>query len=140
MMIDTNQKDQLYDRLIEAVDLSEETDTWRKLWFAAWDQLFTTMSQEHKEIVILGVNKLAEDLKTRRKGTYDNLSNRAVLMVFFHCFDKIHNPDRKHPLALPPSIAQIYMDDKDSWANALCNSCGYWYPHPHFKNCPLCGD
>ena len=59
-------------------------------------------------------------------------------MLFFHAFDKIHNPDRKHPLFLPPHVAKVYLEDPDASPIAICNKCGYQYSGPHFKGCPYC--
>jgi hypothetical protein len=57
------------------------------------------------------------------------------------------------PLALPPEVAQIYVDDPDAYARDDCEDCGYLAPlrarvtrvqnliviHRYFPSCPLCG-
>ena len=139
MRFDIPEKEQLFDQLLEAVDEYDEEDTWKKLWYEAWDELFSTMSDQHVEIVIPGVNKLAEDLKVPQKGIYDNLTNIAVQLVWFHCFNKLNNREWGHPLALPPIVAQVYLDDPDSFDSSECDKCGYRFPGSHFKTCPLCG-
>jgi len=59
--VDIKDKDQLLDKLIEAVDIQEEKNTWAELWKQAMDELFLTMADEHIEHVVKGLQKISED-------------------------------------------------------------------------------
>jgi hypothetical protein len=132
-------KDNMIDRLIASIEVKEEQLIWSELWSQALKELLSTMWSEHKAIVENGVRMILEDGQACRKGNYDNLSMTAAQMVWFHCFDKIHNPDRKHPLFLGPSVAKVYLEDDNATAFPLCKKCGYWYPGGHyFESCPHC--
>ena len=136
--MDFQDKDKLLSKLIDSIELKKEESEWSKNWKKACDELFATMTQEHIEHVIKGLRAISEERKTGLKKEPDNLTDVAALMLFFHAFDKIHNPDRKHPLFLPPHVAKVYLEDPDASPIAICNKCGYQYSGPHFKGCPYC--
>jgi len=138
MNIDIKDRDQMFSKLIDSVELKEEEDEWSIVWKKACDDLFSTMVSEHAEHVVKGLKKMREERETGIKREYDNLTDEAVKMLFFHCYNKIHKPDQKLPLYLPPHIAKIYLEDIYATALPLCNICGYWYPGKYFKDCPYC--
>ena len=136
--MDFQDKDKLLSKLIDSIKLKEEENEWSIYWKKACNELFATMTQEHIEHVVKGLKAISEERKTGLKKEPDNLTDVAALMLFFHAFDKIHNPDRKHPLFLPPHVAKVYLEDPDASPIAICNKCGYQYSGPHFKGCPYC--
>ncbi len=86
------------------------------------------MREDHIEIVKAGSSKILEDSHLKRKSRYDSLSEAAVWMVWIHSFDKVYNPDEKHPLSLPPDVCTIYIEHEDAWPVVRCKNCGYCYP------------
>ena len=136
--MDFQDKDKLLSKLIDSIELKKEESEWSKNWKKACDELFATMTQEHIKHVIKGLKAISEERKTGLKKEPDNLTDVAALMLFFHAFDKIHNPDRKHPLFLPPHVAKVYLENPDAHPIAVCNKCGYQYSGPHFKGCHYC--
>jgi rubrerythrin len=138
MNINIKDRDQMFSKLIDSIELKKEESEWSKNWKKACDELFATMTQEHIEHVIKGLKAISEERKTGLKKEPDNLTDVAALMLFFHAFDKIHNPDRKHPLFLPPHVAKVYLENPGAHPIAICNKCGYQYSGPHFKGCPYC--
>jgi hypothetical protein len=136
--MDVQDRDHLLSKMIDSIKFKEEENEWSIYWEKACDDLFSTMAPEHIEHAIKGLNAIGEKRKTGLKRERDNLTDVAAMMLFFHAFDKIHNPDRKHPLFLPPHVAKIYLENPDASPIAICNKCGYKYSGPHFKGCPYC--
>ena len=133
MNINIKDKDHMYSKLIDSIELKKEEDDWSIIWGKACKELFLSMTPEHVEHVNKGLQKMREERETGIKRQYDNLTDESVKMLFFHCFNKIHKPDQKLPLFLPPRVAKVYIEDIFATALPLCDVCGYWYPPRHFK-------
>lgn len=42
-------------------------------------------------------------------------------------------------MAMPPEVAQVYLEHESTMPLHDCRECGYKVPHELFKACPLCG-
>jgi hypothetical protein len=141
-------------RKLEAVappELSEED----RQWLAAFDRLLSTMSTEHAEIVLTEIHNATED--------QGNLTHAVLTMIN----QRVPPGRRINAYALPPGVAQIYLDDAGATLGAFdCADCGYAVPYVkstrrasrvfmsgaeyaptvmnspdsvYFGECPLCG-
>ena len=136
--MDIEDKGQLFDKLIKAVDIKDKKSTFDELWIKAEDELFSMMAPAHIEHVVKGLKAIRKERETGIKREPDNLTDVAAEMLFFHVFDKIHHPDINHPLFLPHHVGRIYLENAAASAIIICKICGYWYSGPHFKDCPYC--
>ena len=55
MNIDIKNRDQMFSKLIDSIELKKDGDEWSINWAKACDDLFSTMAPEHIEHVIKGV-------------------------------------------------------------------------------------
>jgi len=110
---------------------------------ASFDRLLATMDPQHAHMV-------REDLQNRREvvshkeSRYAKLTMIAVRSVFRHMAGGT-------PLALPASVASVYLDDPAAVALHDCEGCGYVVPfgcpepsaeppkpaRVYFERCPL---
>jgi hypothetical protein len=111
---------------------------------SALSKLLATMDQKHARIVLNEVTSLHKP--SIEGGTrFGNLTVAAIQCVDGHIQEGL-------PLALPPAVAQVYLDDPGVVAIHDCEDCGYEVPigyaehaNPpkpvriYFDRCPLCG-
>ena len=108
-------------------------------------KLLATMDQKHARIVVNEVTSLHEP--SIEGGTrFGDLTVAAIQYVEGHIQEGL-------PLALPPAVAQVYLNDPNSIAIHDCEDCGYEVPigcalsntsppkpvRSYFERCPLCG-
>jgi hypothetical protein len=112
---------------------------------SALGKLLETMDQKHARIVRDEVASLRDPTKTPG-ARFSDLTVATILYVEGHIRDGL-------PLALPPAVAQVYLDDSGLVAIHDCEDCGYevpiGYAEPqasppkpvriYFDRCPLCG-
>jgi len=139
MNIDIKDRDQMFSKLIDSIELKKEDDEWSSIWQEAWDELSKTMSDEHIELILNEQKKIDDGIISFRDGECHHLYYIAGQMVFFHCQDKIRKSEQKNPLYLPPHVAQIYIDNDCELPTNICDNCGYWIFYRGFKECPNCG-
>ena len=137
-----NVKNNLFDKLIEAVDLREEKDSWSVLYRKAEDILFSSMAEEHVAI-ILEEQKIIDDGQIRfRSGECHPFYLIVAQLLFFHTHSELHNKEKKCPLYLPSDIGQLYIESIENDADMLsgiCRECGYLTFGSHFNGkCPFC--
>jgi hypothetical protein len=112
---------------------------------SALGKLLETMDQKHARIIRDLVTSL-RDPNTTPGGRFSDLTVAAIQRVERHIREGL-------PLALPPAVAQVYLDEPGLVAIHDCEDCGYevpiGYPEPqaspskpvriYFERCPLCG-
>jgi hypothetical protein len=103
------------------------------------------MDQKHARIVVDDLARL-RDPTTACGARFGDLTVAAIQYVEGSTQEGL-------PLALPPAVAQVYLDDPGVVAIYDCEDCGYevpiGYAEPHtsppkpvrryFDQCPLCG-
>jgi hypothetical protein len=103
------------------------------------------MDQKHARVVVNDLARL-RDPTTACGARFGDLTVATIQYVEGHI-------QKGLPLALPPAVAQMYLDDPGSIAIHDCEDCGYEVPIgcalPHisppkpvtsyFDRCPLCG-
>ena len=111
----------------------------------ALGKLLETMDQKHARIVQDEVASLRDPTKTPG-ARFSDLTVAAIEYVEGHIQNGL-------PLALPPAVAQVYLDEPGLVAIHDCEDCGYEVPigyaelhaNPpkpariYFDRCPLCG-
>jgi len=112
---------------------------------SALRKLLGTMDPRHACIVVADLARL-RDPTTACGSRFSELTVAAIQYVERHIQEGL-------PLALPPVVAQVYLDDPCLVAIHDCENCGYevpiGYAEPHtnppkpvriyFDRCPLCG-
>jgi hypothetical protein len=133
-------KDNLFDTLIEAVDLQEEKDSWGVLWMKAREELFSSMDEGHVKIILEEQKKIDDGQIRFRRGECHHFYMIVSQMIFFHVHSELHNKE-KCPLFLPYDIGQRYIDSMENDSDMLggiCRECGYLTFGSIFKKCPYC--
>jgi hypothetical protein len=111
---------------------------------SALGKLIATMDQKHARIVVNDLARL-RDPTTACGARFGDLTVAAIQYVEGHIQEGL-------PLALPPAVAQVYLDDPGSIAIHDCEDCGYEVPigyseslgspakavRRYFDRCPLC--
>ena len=132
-------KNQLFDKLIEAVDVQEEQNVWNELYGKAKDELFASMTDGHIEIILKEQKKINDGIIRLRDGECHNLYLIVEQMLFFHCHSKLHNLGKKYPLFLPSCVVREYLKYNDWMLDGICQKCDYLTFGSHFKGkCPFC--
>ena len=112
---------------------------------SALGKLLATMDQKHARIVVDDLARL-RDPTTACGARFGDLTMAAIQYAEGHIQEGL-------PLALPPVVAQVYLDEPGLVAIHDCEDCGYEVPigyaepHPnppkpvsrYFDRCPLCG-
>ncbi len=167
-------KDDLYLGTVDAQGIVKAPPTepvdWHEQLMKAAEQLADTMSTEHYEQVL---RESCDPLKDLRQ--LSTLARQFWRMAVFMALSEEernrisdHVSHRKYVFALPPRVAQIYIDHPLATAADKCRQCGYLSPvilwtgsstdasaraaaslnlplHPGFNcfqfftRCPLCG-
>jgi hypothetical protein len=147
-----------------------EPADWEERSMNATAQLAETMSQEHYEYVLRESSDPAKDLRQLSclARQFWRMANFMALTEDERNRISDHVRHRKYVFALPPGVAQIYIDHPLATAADKCRQCGYLSPailwtgsstdasaraaaslnlphHPGFNcfqfftRCPLCG-
>jgi len=137
--MDVKDKDHLFDKLIAAVDIEEEKNTWSSLWIKARNALFSSMAEEHVKIILEEQKKINDGIVRFRDGECHNFFLIVSQIIFFHCHSILHNLGKKYPLFLPSHVAQKYIKNDDHMLDGICRKCDYMTFGPHFNGkCPYC--
>jgi len=119
--------------------LKEEREQAERHWERFWRPLFSTMAQEH-------IVHVCEEIGALDDGERDYFSFSALTRHVLGMDGAARWSTLQGPLALPPEVAQVYLDDRDAWAAHDCEDCGYPVPvrtgkslQRYFERCPLCG-
>lgn len=117
-------------------------EAYRQRWIVAAERLFATMAPEHAQHVI---DEWTAGRIYSQHGA-DRLTCAVSNLLYIHA--QAHERYVDRPLALPPEVAQFYLDDLALEGAYDCRACGYIVPSvkndtgrsfPAFERCPLCG-
>lgn len=113
----------------------------------SWQTLIDSMAPEHVKIIAEDLLRASEIRNApppkpghpMPKAHLCHLSMICAEAVFFYAHYKENFPEKVMPLAMPESVALVYLIDEDAYPNVQCGACSYRYPSGHFATCPLCG-
>jgi len=116
---------------------AEDDDRMQK----AWAVMESTMSPEHVALIA--------EAREQWVGPALELRTTPAGRLLSRCFDAISYAQSRHwphntippevALAMPPVVAEVYLQHDDSLPLHDCEACGYRVPHRYFDRCPLCG-
>ena len=105
---------------------------------AYWEIMRPTMSDEHAQLVVeayaAGCSGYASPGANTPSG---RLLNACLSAMMWAESDSII--PRAIALAMPPIVADVYLNHADAGTLHDCEDCGYRVPYNYFAACPLCG-
>ena len=108
---------------------------------ARWAIMQGSMSEEHARLV---VEAYAAGWQYVTSAGY----RMPAANLLRRCLEALHRSDQHWPdsairpevaLAMPPEVAEVYLQHQHALPLHDCEACGYRVPHGFFEQCPLCG-
>jgi hypothetical protein len=107
---------------------------------ANWAIMAQTMSEEHIQLVV-------EAYAAGAQYVTSDLYRTPGASLLRRCLNALWPPKPDWPhslispevaLAMPPHVAEVYLQDQHAIPLHECEDCGYRVPHGYFEACPLC--